>query len=67
MVIYSDGVAEQRDTSDDEEFGVQRVIDALAGSRTPEQDVSRMVEALKAFAGGEEFADDVTIACVLVP
>ena len=67
VVIYSDGVAEQRDTAHDEEFGVERVIEAVRESSTPEEDVEKIVAALMEFAGGDLFADDVTIACVLVP
>ncbi|MCH2162662.1 MAG: SpoIIE family protein phosphatase [Phycisphaerales bacterium] len=66
IVIYSDGVAEQREPSDGMEFGVQRVIDALQGSDCPESDVSRIMDALREFAGGDRFADDVTVACVRI-
>ena len=66
LVIYSDGVAEQRDRSDGLDFGVERVITALEGSGTPEDDVQRIMEALRTFAGGDRFADDVTVASVRI-
>ena len=67
LLIYSDGVAEQREPVSGEEFGVERVLTALEGSSNPEEDVERLRAALEAFAEVNHYDDDVTIACVLIP
>ena len=67
LMIYSDGVAEQREPASGEEFGVERVRAALDGSTNPKDDVERLRASLEAFAGVDRYDDDVTIACVLIP
>ena len=66
LVIYSDGVAEQRDAADTDDFGVPRVIDVLDINESPARNVERIMEALREFAGGNRFADDVTVACIQI-
>lgn len=74
LVVYSDGVAEQRpgpsEKGADEQYGVERTIAALrAAPVEPERQVAGLVESLRDYAclsPTEElcFADDVTVACV---
>ena len=66
LVIYSDGVAEQRDAGDTDDFGVPRVIEVLDINESPARNVERIMEALREFAGGNRFADDVTVACIQI-
>ena len=61
IVLYSDGVAEEPDSTGDQ-FGVERTRAALAGSRAVGEDVERVMTALREFAGGEAYSDDVTVA-----
>lgn len=65
VLLFSDGLAEQRD-EDGVMLGAQRVADALAGSRTCAEDVVRLSELLKGFAKSLKYADDVTIASVML-
>lgn len=76
LVLFSDGVVEQPgvidaiDTegeeqhADVEQFGLERVLSALVGSMSPDEDVRRLRESLTEFAGGSVFADDVTVLSV---
>ena len=61
IVLYSDGVAEEPDSTG-EQFGVERTQAALRGSVTVAEDVERVMTALREFAGGEAYSDDVTVA-----
>lgn len=61
IVLYSDGVAEEPDSTG-EQFGVERTQTALRGSVTVAEDVERVMNALREFAGGEAYSDDVTVA-----
>jgi sigma-B regulation protein RsbU (phosphoserine phosphatase) len=65
VILFSDGVVEQR-SPDDEEFGLDRTIGVLAGSRGPGTDVQKMFETLESFAGTDRLSDDVTIASIQV-
>ena len=47
-------------------LGPDRVAAALAGSLTCEDDVNRLAELLKAFAKNLKYADDVTIASLML-
>ncbi len=60
VILFSDGVPEQRDPGD-APFGCERVITGLNGSDSVVQDIERLTAALTAHAPGS-FADDVTIA-----
>lgn len=64
LVLFSDGVAEQRNESG-EMMGMERVEEALTGSKTCEEDVDRLEKYLRTFAGPVKYADDVTIASVM--
>jgi serine phosphatase RsbU (regulator of sigma subunit) len=73
LVVYSDGVHEQR-TTDGDEFGLARTLDALRNSPDARTDVERLLSALTVAAGPQHampntvgdiaFADDVTIASI---
>lgn len=60
LVLVSDGVREQAAPSG-EEFGVQRIIDAVTSGRSPQSDADGVRSSLLAHAGGRSFDDDVTI------
>ena len=61
ILLYSDGVAEEPDDSGTQ-FGVERTQTALESSSSVSEDVDRVMEALRTFAGGDAFSDDVTVA-----
>lgn len=61
LVLFTDGVTEQPDATG-EQFGIPRLLDALRGSTSPEEDVQRVREAVERFSGGGGFADDLTVA-----
>lgn len=61
LILYSDGVVEQRDTAA-QEFGVSRLRAALAGASDPASDVRLVMAALTALAPQGRFDDDATIA-----
>lgn len=73
IVVYSDGVHEQRTTEGDE-FGLARTLEALRDSPDARTDVERLLSALTVAAGPQHampntvgdiaFADDVTIASI---
>jgi len=62
LFLYTDGVTEAFDP-DDQEFGEQRIIDALADgwARLPTAEMpDRMTELVRAFARGAPQSDDIT-------
>lgn len=63
LVIYSDGIPEQRDQSG-EAFGNQRVLSALRASPDAASDVEAMLASLEVWANGRAFADDVSVLSV---
>ncbi len=64
IVLYSDGVAEQRN-AEGEMFQAIRAAEAVAGPATPAKpDAERLLEALTRFAPSGGFADDVTVASI---
>ncbi|MEM8835457.1 MAG: SpoIIE family protein phosphatase [Planctomycetota bacterium] len=63
VIIYTDGISERR-TDIGEMFGVERVLEALGGSRSCEDDVARVVEAADRAAGGSMPEDDATVASI---
>ncbi|RLS28109.1 MAG: FHA domain-containing protein [Planctomycetota bacterium] len=65
LILYSDGLAEERN-DEGEMLGPDRVAAALAGSLTCEDDVNRLRELLKVFAKNVKYADDVTIASLML-
>lgn len=65
LVIYSDGIPEQRDQSG-EMFGNQRVLSALRASPDSASDVEAMLASLEVWANGRAFADDVSVLSVML-
>lgn len=63
LVIFSDGVPEQRDQGG-EMFGNQRVLSALRASPDAASDVEAMLASLEVWANGRAFADDVSVLSV---
>jgi sigma-B regulation protein RsbU (phosphoserine phosphatase) len=61
VIVCSDGVTEARNAAN-EEFGQQRLLDAVRGTRgeKPEVVLDRLVAAVKAFSTGAAQADDIT-------
>jgi serine phosphatase RsbU (regulator of sigma subunit) len=65
LVLYSDGVYEQRDPQGDE-FGMERIVEALSETESPSRDVDSLFGAVVGFAAGASLADDVTVASVRI-
>jgi sigma-B regulation protein RsbU (phosphoserine phosphatase) len=65
LVVFSDGVTESENATD-EEFGEQRLRKALLGgnARTAEEICDAIVETLTAFRGSRPYNDDVTMLVV---
>lgn len=61
LILFSDGAIEQ-DALSGGRFGLDRVIDVLGASRSVQQDVESLFEAVEAFAGSVNLADDTTVA-----
>lgn len=68
LVVFSDGVVEQPGGGQEggEQFGVERAIQAIAGSSGEGQDVDRIFAAVLGHAKGPNLADDTTVASVVV-
>lgn len=67
LVLFSDGVVEQPGAGEGaEQFGFDRTLSALGRSVDPGTDVSQLLAALRGHAGGESFADDVSVLSVRV-
>lgn len=67
LVVYSDGLAEQRSAAGRAFAGTGALEEALAGSKDPREDVTSLIAALRAHSGLPEplsFADDVTVASI---
>lgn len=60
LVLVTDGVTEQTDGRG-EQFGMERLIAALRGSTSCDEDVMRVTGELQRFAGTMEFSDDMTV------
>jgi len=67
FVFCSDGIFEAWDTQG-REFGADGIINAIAGSRdkTADEVVSAVFNAMQAFRGGAEQADDQTVVAVRI-
>ncbi|CAN5799529.1 hypothetical protein BH11PLA1_BH11PLA1_13410 [soil metagenome] len=70
LMIFSDGVVDQKAGGKGEGFGLARVHDAIAATRSTEEDVTGLLEAVFAHARGgatgkPELTDDVTVASVV--
>ena len=66
LCLYSDGVLEQFDGKDTEQYGDARLRAALAARATTPADqvVTEIVTDLSTWAGGSTFADDVSLVIV---
>ncbi|MCH8315736.1 MAG: SpoIIE family protein phosphatase [Planctomycetes bacterium] len=65
FILYSDGVVEHRAPSG-EDFGVDRLLSAIAESTTPSEDVSHALASLQEYLGNLVLADDTTLASMEV-
>ncbi len=65
IILYSDGVVEPTDASG-EDFGVDRLLSAIAESRSPTEDVAQALASLQAFLDEIALADDTTLASIEV-
>lgn len=63
LIVFSDGVVEQQSPAG-EEFGLERVVDLLAATDTPDDEVSALIRAVLDFAAHDTLADDVTVASI---
>lgn len=63
LILYSDGVFEQTDPQG-EQFGLDRIVAALAETDGPSRDVESLFTSVVTFAAGASLADDVTVASV---
>jgi sigma-B regulation protein RsbU (phosphoserine phosphatase) len=65
LVTYSDGVLECRNASD-EEFGLNRMLDALQQSESPSAQATLMMllATLQDFANGSPLCDDVSLTVI---
>jgi len=65
LVLFSDGVSEAENGTG-EQFGEERILAALvsARQRPVEEMIERLLGEVRAFAGGEAQADDITILVV---
>jgi sigma-B regulation protein RsbU (phosphoserine phosphatase) len=63
VCLFSDGIVEQTDASDDEQFGTPRIAELLMGSRSASAtDAAKgVVAALGKWSGGRAFTDDVSL------
>lgn len=66
VILYSDGVIEQQSGSGATRFGQDRLIDVLAETKGPVEDVATVLGAVRAFAEHDELADDTTVASIEV-
>jgi serine phosphatase RsbU (regulator of sigma subunit) len=64
LVVFSDGVVEQPGAATPDLFGLDRAVAALEGNADPAEDVERLFNAVVAFAGTDNLADDTTVASV---
>ena len=62
----TDGVVEQP-KEDQEQFGMDRALEVLRGTRDPHGDVEGLHEAVCDFAQTDQLADDTTIASIMFP
>jgi serine phosphatase RsbU (regulator of sigma subunit) len=61
VLVCSDGLAEQPGP-DGAEFGMERIMGAVAASPSVGEDVERVVRAVEDFSPGSGFRDDLTVA-----
>jgi sigma-B regulation protein RsbU (phosphoserine phosphatase) len=63
VCLFSDGVSEQTDARGAEQFGTDRILQALVAraGRPAQQAVDEIVDELQTFAGSGNFIDDVSL------
>lgn len=64
LVLFSDGVVEQKSPETHEEFGLPRTGQVLRSCSSPSQDVERLVSSVVEYARSEQLDDDMTIASI---
>jgi serine phosphatase RsbU (regulator of sigma subunit) len=64
LVLFSDGVVEQKTPKNSEEFGLDRTVQVLRGCDSSKQDVEQLATSVIAFAESEQLDDDMTIASI---
>ena len=68
LFLHTDGLVEAQNPSSKEEFGVRRILDALAGApKNAPGAVRTVMNALYSFRGGTVFNDDVTAIALSLP
>jgi CheY-like chemotaxis protein/anti-sigma regulatory factor (Ser/Thr protein kinase) len=65
LLLYSDGLVEAENAAG-ERFGVERLVQALAGKRSEEQ-FPHLVDAVNTFMGLANAADDISVAAIRCP
>jgi sigma-B regulation protein RsbU (phosphoserine phosphatase) len=66
LCLFSDGVIEQTDGNNDEQFGRERIVSGLSrrGELPADDAVPQLIEDLEAWAGSSNFIDDVSLVLV---
>ena len=65
VIVYSDGLTEQRN-SDNQQFGWERVAQALEPCEDCDEDVKTVMAAISKYAGSDDLDDDTTVASIQV-
>ena len=65
IVLYSDGVVEQRDPAELEEFGLPRLVATVGPATDADTEVQMIVQAVYRFAGTDALSDDLTVGSIL--
>ncbi len=65
IVLYSDGVVEQRDPAELEEFGLDRLVATVSPATDADTEVQMIVQAVYRFAGTDALADDLTVGSIV--
>lgn len=64
LVLFSDGVVEQKSPGSSEEFGMEQTSTLLSRTTSSSQDIETLVSAVVAYAKSAQLDDDMTIASV---
>lgn len=64
LVVFSDGVVEQRSPGTIEEFGMAQTSRVLSASRSSAEDIDCLAERVVSHAQSEQLDDDMTIASI---
>lgn len=64
LVLFSDGVVEQKSPGSSEEFGLVQTGRLLSTTTSTSQDVETLVSSVVAYAQSEQLDDDMTIASI---